>query len=582
MTAAGPRAGEPEGGGGTALRSPATAWSVAGWTLAVAVPLAFLALFFAWPVLALVATGFGGTGAGAGAVFDTSGIVEVFGAPRTWRVIGNTLAQAGLATIVSVLLGLPAAYVLYKLRFRGRLVLRGLLTVPFVLPTVVVGVAFSALFAPGGLLEWTGLDRTLAVVVLALAFPNVAVVARTVGGFWARLDDSSEQAARVHGAGRLRAWTMIVLPALAPALASAAALVFLFCSTSFAIVLILGGSANANVETEIYRLTVQFLDLKGAAVLSLAQFAIVGATLIVSSRLRRAGERAVQLREDSRDLERAPGRADAAVLAVFAATALLLHVLPLAVLVARSLRGPSGEWTFENYVALVHPPDGLPLDAPVLSAVLLTFRYAVASAAIAMTLGVLLAFVLSRRPRSRLLARGIDVFDGAVMLPLGVSAVTLGFGLLLIMHRPLGIGFDLRTSTVLIPIAQALVALPIVVRVLLPVLRGIDPALREAAASLGATPFAVLRSVDLPLLGRSTGVALGFALAASIGEFGATSFLVRPGAQTLPIAVGQLIGSQAPGAYGAGLAAAVVLGALAAAIMLLAERLRTDQAGAEF
>src|SRR5690606_20314275 len=194
----------------------------------------------------------------------------------------------------------------------------------------------------------------------------------------------------------------------------------------------------------------------------------------------------------------------------------------------------------------------------------------------------ILAFLLSRRPRTRVIQRRNAVFDGAIMLPLGVSAVTLGFGLLLTMHRPLGIGLDLRSSSALIPIAQALVALPIVVRVLLPVLRGIDPALREVAASLGARPFDVLRAVDLPLLGRSIGVALGFALAASLGEFGATSFLVRPGAQTLPVAVGQLIGSQAPGAYGAGLAAAVVLGSLTAIIMLLAERLRSDHAGAEF
>lgn len=557
-----------------------SAWGVAGWTAAVALPLAFLIVFFLWPVVALVATGFGGGVTGGGV--DLGGIAEVFGSQRTWRVIGNTLAQAGLATVVAVLLGVPAAYALYRLRFPGQTLLRGILTVPFVLPTVVVGVAFSALFGPGGLLEFLGLDRSLAVVVLALAFPNVAVVARTVGGFWARLDDSSEQAARVLGAGRLRAWLMIVLPALAPALASAAALVFLFCSTSFGTVLILGGSRQANVETEIYRLTVQFLDLRGAAVLSLAQFAIVGATLVVSSRLRRAGERAVELREERRDLAKRPELRDAPVLVVFAATVLLLHALPLAVLVARSLRDTAGAWSLANYVALVDPPETLPLDGPVIGAIWLSLRFAVLAALIAMTLGALLALVLSRRPGSRALRRGIDLFDGVVMLPLGVSAVTLGFGLLLTMHRPFGIGFDLRTSTVLIPIAQALVALPLVVRVLLPVLRGIDPALREAAATLGANPFDVLRRVELPMLGRSAGLALGFAFAASLGEFGATSFLVRPGAQTLPVAVAELIGHQAPGSYGAGLAGAVVLGTLTAGIMLLAERMRADGARAEF
>ncbi|WP_449282354.1 ABC transporter permease [Leucobacter sp.] len=547
-----------------------SAWGVAAWTLAAAIPLAFLAIFFLWPVASLVATGFIGDGR-----FDPGGIPEVFGASRTWSVIGQTLAQAGLATLLSVGLGLPAAYVLYRLDFPGRTMLQGLLTVPFVLPTVVVGVAFSALLGPGGPLEPLGLERSLAAIVAALAFFNVTVVARTVGSFWARLDRSSELAARVLGAGRVRAWTTATLPALTPAIASAASLVFLFSSTSFGIVLILGGREFSNVETEIYRLTVQFLDLRGAAVLSLAQFAIVGASLFVSARLRRSGERAVELREEA-DRTTRPGRGDIPALAVFGATTLLLHAAPILTLVVRSLRDREGAWTLANYVALVDPPDELPLDGSALDAIGLSLRIALVAATIAMVLGILIALVLSRRPASAALRRSMAVFDGLVMLPLGVSAVTLGFGLLLTMHRPLGIGFDLRTSIVLIPIAQALVSLPLVVRTLLPVLRGIDQQLRFAAGSLGASPPAVLRTIDLALLGRSAGLALGFAFAVSLGEFGATSFLVRPGAQTLPVAVAELIGHQAPGSYGAGLAGAVVLAVLTAGIMLLAERMRTD------
>ncbi|PRI11515.1 ABC transporter permease [Leucobacter massiliensis] len=552
---------------------PPRPWAVAAWTAAAAIPLAFLCLFFLWPVASLVATGFTADGR-----FDASGIAEVFGQARSWRVIGQTLAQAALATAVSLALGLPAAYALYRLDFPGRTLLRGLLTVPFVLPTVVVGVAFTALLGPGGPLAWLGLERSLAVIVAALAFFNVTVVARTVGAFWARLDRSAEQAARVLGAGRVRAWLTVVLPALAPAIASAASLVFLFASTSFGIVLILGGREFANVETEIYRLTVQFLDLRGAAVLSLAQFAIVGASLLVSARLRSAGERAVELREEA-DRAQRPGLADLPVLLVFAVSTLLLQVAPILALLARSLRDREGAWTLANYLALLDPPAELPLDEPVIAAVGRSLRIALLAAAIAMVLGLLLALVLSRRPAAPVLRRGLAVFDGLVMLPLGVSAVTLGFGLLLTMHRPLGIGLDLRTSAALIPIAQALVALPLVVRTLLPVLRGIEQQQRLAAASLGAGPLTVLRTIELPMLGRSAGLALGFAFAVSLGEFGATSFLVRPGEQTLPVAIAQLIGHQAPGSYGAGLAAAVVLAALAATSMLLAERLRTDGRG---
>lgn len=551
---------------------PARLGGAVAWGLAAALPLGFLLLFFAWPVLALVVTGFT-----AGGRLDLGGVPEVFADPRTWRVIGQTLLQATGGTLLALILGVPAAFVLYRLDFRGRGALRGLATVPFVLPTVVVGVAFSALFGPGGPLAWAGLDQSLMAIVLALAFFNVTVVIRTVGGFWAQLDDRPEQAARTLGASPGRVWWTITLPALGPAIASAAALVFLFCATSFGVVLVLGGRRFSTIETEIYRLTMQFLDLRSAAVLALVQFAIVAAVMVVSTRLRHRRERALAMRfETGRSVR--PARAHLPAILCYAATAILLHALPVFALLLRSLSGPDG-WTLDHYRHLIEPPERSPLQGTVLDSILLSLGFAAIATAIAVVLGALVALVASRRPRSPSLRRGIDLFDGFVMLPLGVSAVTLGFGLLLTMHRPLGIGIDLRTSLVLIPIAQALVALPLVVRTLLPTLRGIDPRLRDAAATLGASPLRVLATIDLPMLGRQLGLAVGFAAAAALGEFGATAFLVRPGAQTLPVAVEQLIGRQGADSYGMALAASVVLAALVAAIMLTAEFARGGGGG---
>lgn len=542
------------------------------WVVAAAIPAAFLGLFFLWPVFALIATGFSSGGA-----IDLTGVGEVFGSSRTWRVLGNTLGQATAATVVSVLLGVPAAYVLYRVKFRGRGLLRALLTVPFVLPTVVVGVAFTALFGTGGLLSGLGLEGSFLIVVLALAFFNVTVIARTVGGYWAQLDSRQGQAARTLGAGPVRVFVTVTLPALTPAIASAAALVFLFCATSFGVVLILGGREYSNIETEIYRLTVQFLDLRSAAVLSLVQFAIVGLALTVSAVLRRSNERAYGIRHEPRPLR----RSDWPVVVVFAVTVLVLHAMPIGALVWRSLRAPGGGgFSFANYVALVSPPETSPIRGSIFDAIGLSLGIAAIATVIAMVLGTIVSLVVSRLPRSRGARRAIAVYDAAIMLPLGVSAVTLGFGLLLTMHRPLGIGFDLRTSVVLIPIAQALVALPIVVRTLLPVLRAIDPRTRDAAAMLGASPARVLGTIDLPMLGRSAGLALGFAFAVSLGEFGATAFLVRPDAQTLPVAIAALVGHPAAESYGAALAASVVLGVLAAGIMMLAERWRIDGSAA--
>ncbi|WP_148090479.1 ABC transporter permease, partial [Cellulomonas algicola] len=271
-------------------RARPSAGTVAFWTAAVVVPVAFLGVFFAWPVVVMVARGFVVDGA-----LDLSGFADVFSRPRTWRIVGLTLAQASVATVVSVLLGVPGAFVLYRRTFRGRAAVRALVTVPFVLPTVVVGVAFRSLLVDGGPLGFLRLDGTFAAIVAALVFFNYAVVVRAVGGLWERLDPRAEQAARALGASPWRAFRTVVLPALAPAVASAASLVFLFSATAFGTVLVLGGLRFGTIETEIWIQTTQFLDLRAAAVLSVVQLVVVAGALLVAGRTRARRERALDL-----------------------------------------------------------------------------------------------------------------------------------------------------------------------------------------------------------------------------------------------------------------------------------------------
>ena len=110
--------------------------------------------------------------------------------------------------------------------------------------------------------------------------------------------------------------------------------------------------------------------------------------------------------------------------------------------------------------------------------------------------------------------------------------MTIGFGLLVALDTP---PLDFRGSPWLLPVAQALVALPLVVRALVPTLRGVDERQREAAATLGASPLRIVRDIDLPTAWRSLLAAAGFAFAVSLGEFGATSFLSRPDDPTLSV-----------------------------------------------
>ncbi|MDO5495881.1 MAG: iron ABC transporter permease [bacterium] len=539
-----------------------------------AIPLAFLAIFFLWPVAGLVGRGFVPEGGG----FDLAPLIEVLNRPRTLRVIGQTVTQALVGTAAALILGIPGAYLLYRKRWRGRNLLRAIVTVPFVLPSVVVGVAFRALLADSGPLGFLGLDGTFWAIVLALVFFNYSVVVRTVGGMWARLDPRAAEAASVLGAPPWRVFRDVTLPALGPAIASAAAIVFLFCSTAYGVVMVLGGLRRGTVETEIYLQTVQFLDLRAAAVLSVVQLVMVVLALWVAGRARTASERALGIRPVSTAplRLRGPGSdGDRAALVITAAVVGGLLITPIAHLVIRSLQ-VAGGWGIGNYVNLGSTGAGSPLNVTVWEALGNSVRTAAVATLIAVALGVIVSVVLSRRPVSWAGRRALGLFDAAFMLPLGVSAVTVGFGFLITLDRP---PLDLRSSAILVPIAQAVVALPMVVRMVLPVLRAIDPRQREAAAVLGASPARVFASVDAPYLVRSLGLATGFAFAISLGEFGATSFLARPETATLPVVIFRLIGRPGAENFGMAMAACVILAALTALVMGVAERLRIDAQG---
>jgi len=536
--------------------------------LGAGMPLAFVGVFFAWPVAAMVGRGLFVDGA-----LDLTGFGEVLARPRTLRLIGLTIGQAALASVVCVVLGLPIAHVLYRLRFRGQRMLRALVVLPFVLPTVVVGVAFRTLLREGGLLGSLQLDGTFAAIMLALVFFNVAVVVRTVGTTWEGLDKRQEEAARVLGASPVRVWLTVTLPRLAPAITSAASIVFLFCSTAFGVVLVLGGTKFGTIETEIYLLTTQFLDLRGASVLSVTQLVVVVLVLLVAARAR--GRRTAQRRVDSVRSGRAPRLGDLPAIVVTVAVAGFL-ALPIVALLLRSLRTADG-WGLGNYLALGTTGSRNALVVPVWVALGNSLAIAVQATALALVVGLAASLVISRRPRSLGLRRSLAGFDAVLMLPLGVSAVTVGFGFLITLNTP---PFDLRSSPVLVPIAQALVALPLVVRTILPVLTGIDGRMRESAAVLGSPPWRVLRDVDLAIVGRPVLAASGFAFAVALGEFGATSFLSRPDRPTLPVVIFRLIGLPGGDNFGMAIAASVVLAAVTVAVIALVERLRVGTMGA--
>jgi thiamine transport system permease protein len=523
----------------------------AATALAYGLPLAFLAVFFAFPLATIVARGLTGDGAGPA--------LAVLADPLTREVVWFTVWQAVASTVLTLVVALPAAAVLGRYDFPGRSVVRAAVVVPFVLPTVVVALAFLAVLPER-------LERGWLPILIAHAFFNVAVVVRVVGTFWAGLDRRVSEAAATLGAGPGRRFREVTLPLLAPALAAAAAIVFLFSFTSFGVVLILGGPRYATIEAEIYNQAVRLFDLRAAAVLSLVQLGFVAAAVAATMRLEAKLAVAGILRAERDVLRRPRTTGEKALVAASVGGLAIFLGAPLAVLVERSLAVGGGHG-LAAYRALAHPTSAL-LAAP-WEAVANSLVYAVAATALALAVGGLAAFAVASPGGSRLL-------DGLLMLPLGASAVMLGFGIVISFDRP---PFDFRAAPWIVPVAQALVAIPFVVRIVAPALRAIDQRQREAAALLGAPPSRVRREVDLPVVSRALAVAAGFAFAISLGEFGATVFLARPDRPTLPVAIFRFLGR--PGELNAAqaYALAVILMAVTALSVFAVDRIRVRRGG---
>lgn len=486
--------------------------------------------------------------------WDAEAVGRVLGSARTWRVITLTVGQAAASCAITLAIGVPVAWVLARFRFPGRSALRTVAMVPFVLPSVVVGAAIASLLGPTSPIDLRG--TWWAILAAHLCF-NLAVVLRVVTAAFESTDPHAEAAARLLGRGPVAAFRHVVLPAVRPAIISAGVVVFLFCLTSFGLVVILGGGPVTTVEVEIWvRATRQF-DLSGASVLAVLQVLAVVAALGLHGRFSR---RAAVASSAGTTARRPHGLVEWSAVGVAAVAVLVVSVLPLAALVERSLRVPGGHG-FEHWANLGSTTAGTGLAVSPLSAVVTSIVVSVVAASLAVAVGAPAAFVAAHRPGGWA--------DRTLLLPLGVSATTFGLGLLLVAGRP---PVDLRRSFWLVPLAQALVALPLVVRAVLPAVRSVPPEVRDAAATLGAGPRAVRWRVDVPIARPGIVGGAGLALIACLGEFGATVFLSRADRVTLPVAIERMLSRPGPSGFGQAMALSCVLVALAGLVLAVVDR----------
>ncbi len=552
-------------------------------------PLTFLAIFYFYPLASILGLSFERSEGGFLAPF-----LQALKALSVRRVLWFTVWQAVVSTLLTLLVGLPGAYLLARYRFPGKSLLRALTGVAFVMPTLVVAAGFNALLGPKGWVN-TGLMtlfslnqppiefvNTLSAILVAHVFYNISIVLRLVGDFWTRLDPRLEQAARTLGANRWQTLRRVTLPLLAPAIAAAALLIFIFDFTSFGVVLVLGGPRFATLEVEIYYQTISLFNLPLAAVLSMVQLACTLALTLIYTRLTSRLSRPLSQRSQAVTQKRLTGWRSRIFASLTVGFLVILTTAPLLALAGRSVTSLQPErtregmlvpgFTLDFYQALTINEQQSLFYAPPSTAIAISMGYAAATVILALILGLPAAWALSRNQKSKV----NRALDPILMLPLGTSAVTLGLGFIVALDSP---PLDFRASPLLIPIAHTLVAFPFVVRSLTPALGSIQPRLRQAAAILGASPRQVLRHIDFHLVSRALLVAATFAFTISIGEFGATALVSRPEFPTIPVVIYRYLSRPGGMNYGQAMALSTILMVTTLAGMLAIERLRVGERG---
>lgn len=479
--------------------------------------------------------------------------------PAEWAAVRFTLTQSLLSAALSAALAVPVARALARRRFPGRDAMTTLLGAPFLLPAIVAVFGLVAIWGRGGLVSDAlapfGLGPLdiygLRGVVLAHVFFNLPLVARLLLQGWAAIPAEQFRLAAQLGFRPRDVFLRIEIPMLRAVLPGAAALVFLLCMTSFAVALTLGGGPRATtVELAIYQAIRFDFDLGRAAWLGLIQFGLCAAAAALALRAATPAGFAAGLGAAPRRWDAAGAGPRAADAAALGALALFLG-LPLAAVALRGLAGlpalPPQTW----------PAAGLSLAVALLSA------------ALAFALGLGLAG-LADALRSRGRGLGVEAFG---LMSLAASPFVIGTGLFILLH-PIANPFALALPVT--AAVNAAMALPFVLRALLPALTEAREADGRLADSLGMRGLARFRLAVWPRLRRPAGFAAGLAAAFSMGDLGVIALFAPPEVATLPLLMQRLMAAYR---MEAAAAVALVLVALTLALFWTLDRWGRRHAG---
>lgn len=488
------------------------------------------------------------------------------------RSLEFTLLQSLVSTAVAVVIGLPGAWFVARFRFVGRKTLLALAAVPFCFPPILVILAFILYYGKEGLLssvisllfgshrQYQGFLYSFWGLVMVHAFYNFPIVVHQISALWIRIPETQKEAAKTLGAGPLRAFRTGTLPWLLPGIAQAAGLIFLYCFFSFTTVLVFGGKVGTTIEVEIYYALHYQSNYALVLVLSMVETmcALLGILLLT----RTQGRTQRTLRDFGRTQElRSPKGLQRLFIVIYGIFIVFFFIGPLLSIAIEAFRVPSpvGKATkfgLDNFERLVSG-----FQAPLLGAILSTVRLSGFAAVIATVTGIIaslaLFFAEKRNPQGAL-PKLIEVLQ---WLPMAVSSAIFAYGWLFLSS-------DQVVSSALV-LAQAVVAWPFVSRALHASLRAIDPQVREAARTLGASPLRAFMTIELRTILPSVAAAAAFAFSITAGDVNVPLMLGMGEVETLPLLLYRLTAAYR---FNEACAAGLILGIMTGFVFFLKEK----------
>lgn len=492
----------------------------------LAFPLLLLLVFLVFPVTIVTVQG----------LLTGTPFQFVLASPVIQFTIQFTVIQAIVSTIMAVLIGLPGAFLIARLRFRGKSLVKAMMIVPFVLPPIVVVVGFLQMFGPYGVIDsilmWIqgssvsvfNLATGVPGIILAHTFYNVPLVLLMVSASLERLNPEIEESAEILGASSFQRFRRITLPHITPAILASAVLTFMFCFMSFPIILAFGQGTYMTIEAQIWN-AFRMFDYGEASSLTLIQIIITISLAYIYVKLGRQ-DSVVGPTASIKTTPFSRYRALERVLIVGYLLIIAILVLgPIVTIFRASVFDPIGQrYTLDGFVNLftLGSQGG--------------FRYFINSlfyAGLATIFAVVLGIPLAIALRSS--GKAIPTLASAmILLPLGISSITVAYGLVLVIAVPTSL---VTNPWPIIVVAQTIIGLPFSARAIEIAMSKIDQTLLEQADSLGATRIQRLLFLELPLLAPGILVGGVFAFAMAIGEMSATLFIALPQNYTLAVAI---------------------------------------------